>query len=70
MKDNLIVTGYIYVEGLGQLEKTINFSDATEEQRKYNTRLIFNKRNELIKRITTQDLIKLDNTINIKKEGN
>jgi len=70
MKDNLIVTGYIYVEGLGQLEKTINFSDATEEQRRYNNRLIFNKRNELIKRITTQDLIKLDNTINIKKEGN
>lgn len=57
---SLIVVGQDNIDGLGVVPKTIPFDEANEMQKKYNTRILVNKKGEIIKTITTQDLIELD----------
>jgi len=58
-REVLIQVGNEYVEGLGTIEKTVPFKEATKEQLKLNPRIII-KNGEIVKKISTETLIKLD----------
>ena len=56
----LVVTGIDNVPEIGLIEKTVPFYEATDEQLRFNTRVVINKKGQIVKRITREDLLAID----------
>jgi hypothetical protein len=65
----LIVTGVNNVPGLGEIEKTVPFTELSAsdmEKYKMNERIILDKNGNIVKRITKEDLMSLDKELEKK----